>query len=311
MADGPTERRVDGDGVALAVREWGDPAHATALLVHGYPDTSAVWTPVAEALVDHGFHVVAYDVRGAGASGAPADVAGYAIDHLVADLRAVADATSPDRPVHLVGHDWGSIQAWDAVTDERLAGRIASYTSISGPPLDHAGFWMRDRLRHRKVVVLLRQASRSSYVAAFHTPGVARAAWATRRVIGRTRQAWSRTLARMDGARVDEAWPAPSFGDDVARGMSLYRANFGPKLRHPVARHTDVPVQLVIPTNDRFVPAWLFDGIEAVAPDLRRREVTARHWVVRSQPVDVATWIATFAEEVEGRTVDRPAEVAP
>jgi pimeloyl-ACP methyl ester carboxylesterase len=185
---------------------------------------------------------------------------------------------------------------------------VASFTSISGPPLDHAGRWMRDRLRHGKVVVLLRQAARSSYVTAFHTPGVARLAWAGRRAIGRTRRAWSRTLARTDGARVDETWPAPTFGTDVAQGMSLYRANFRPKLRRPAERHTDVPVQLVIPTKDRFVPAWLFEGIDAVAPDVRRREVTARHWVVRSQPVDVASWIASFAEEVDARTAPAPVE---
>jgi hypothetical protein len=46
----------------------------------------------------------------------------------------------------------------------------------------------------------------------------------------------------------------------------------------------------------------LFDGIEEVAPDLRRREVEARHWIVRSQPVDVAAWVAEFAEEIEARS---------
>lgn len=304
-----SERRVVGTGVELFVREWGDPTAPTVLLVHGFPDTSAVWILVAEALVDHGLHAVAYDVRGAGASGAPTDPGGYAVDRLVDDLRAVADAVSPDRPVHLVGHDWGSIQGWEAATAGALAGRLASFTSISGPPLDHIGLWLRERARRRDVLTLLRQGIRSSYVAAFHVPGATRAAWALRGAIGRTRGAWSRSLARMDGARVDAAWPAPTFGSDVARGMGLYKANFRPKLRHPVARHAHVPVQLIIPTRDRFVPGWFFDGIDAVAPDLRRREVLARHWIVRSQPVDVASWIADFAEEIEARS-GRTEEVA-
>jgi pimeloyl-ACP methyl ester carboxylesterase len=297
-----TERRVTGSGVELAVREWGDPTAPTVVLVHGFPDTSAVWIPVAEALGDHGFHAVTYDVRGAGASGAPSTLDGYLIDRLVEDLRAVVDAVSPDRAVHLVGHDWGSIQSWDAATSDLLAGRLASFTSISGPPLDHIGLWLRQRVQQRDVVTLLRQGVRSSYVAFFHLPGAGRAGWAMRAALGRTRGAWSRSLARMDGARVDSAWPAPTFGSDVARGMQLYRANFRPKLRHPQARHAHVPVQLVIPTRDRFVPGWFFDGIEAVAPDLRRREVVARHWIVRSQPVDVASWIADFAEEIEARS---------
>ena len=53
--------------------------------------------------------------------------------------RAVVDAVSPERPVHLVGHDWGSIQAWAAVTDPSLGDRFASFTSMSGPSLDHVG----------------------------------------------------------------------------------------------------------------------------------------------------------------------------
>jgi hypothetical protein len=98
---------------------------------------------------------------------------------------------------------------------------------------------------------------------------------------------------------VDDAWPAPTFGEDVANGMQLYRANFRPRLRRAAQRHAHVPVQLIVLTRDRFVPGWLFDGIHEVAPDLHRRDVAARHWVVRSQPVDVASWIAEHAVAVD------------
>ena len=54
---------------------------------------------------------------------------------------------------HLVGHDWGSVQLWDAVaaesTDPRLRGRIASFTSVSGPSLDHAARLVRARAARR------------------------------------------------------------------------------------------------------------------------------------------------------------------
>ena len=293
------ELQITGDGVELAVRTWGDPADPTVVLVHGFPDTHAVWIPTAEALVDHGHHVVAYDVRGAGASQAPADLEGYRLEHLAADLLAVVDAVSPDRPVHLVGHDWGSIQCWPALASGRLDGRVASFTSISGPPLDHAGRWLRARLRDRSYLMLLRQGMRSTYVGVFHLPGLARGARAMQHAIGRTRGLWSRTLRRVDGARVDEAWPAPTFGTDVAQGMGLYRANFRRQLRRPgPPPRIGVPVLLLVPTRDRFVPEWLFEGIEEMAPALRRRPVPASHWVVRSQPIDLAGWIADFAADV-------------
>lgn len=289
----PTTTRISGDEVELSLTTWGDPRRPTVVLVHGYPDTHAVWIPVAEALVELGFHVAAPDVRGAGASEVPVGLEAYRLEHLIGDLVAVLHAVSPDAPVHLVGHDWGSIQCWEALADPRLDGRVATYTSISGLPLDHASRWLRAKVRDRAVGTLGRQALRSSYVAFFHLPGVARLARRGHGAVGRSRSRWAATLRRVDGAQVDEAWPSPTFGDDVGNGMALYRANFRDRLRHSrPARPTDVPVQLVIPADDRFVPAWLFDGIEAVAPNVRRREVEARHWVVRSQPADVAAWIA-------------------
>ena len=60
-------RRVQGDGVELAVFESGPEGAPTVVLVHGFPDTQAVWDGVAEILAER-FHVVAYDVRGAGDS---------------------------------------------------------------------------------------------------------------------------------------------------------------------------------------------------------------------------------------------------
>ena len=292
----PTSTRIPGDGVELALTTWGDPGAPTVVLVHGFPDTHAVWIPVAELLEAHGFHVAAADVRGAGASDAPAELEAYRLEHLVGDLARVADAASPDRPVHLVGHDWGSIQGWEAIVDPRLAGRIASYTSISGPPLDHASRWIRGRAKRGQLVVLARQAGRSSYVGAFHLPGFAALARRGHRVVGRSRGRWAAMLRRVEGARTDGSWPAPTFGRDVGQGMALYRANFRDRFRRRRSvRPTSVPVQLLLPTRDRFVPGWLFEGIEELAPNLVRVEVDARHWVVRSHPAEIAARIAEHA----------------
>jgi pimeloyl-ACP methyl ester carboxylesterase len=290
---------IDRDGVRLAVHEWGDPtASATVLLVHGFPDCSTVWMPAAEALVDHGLHVAAHDVRGTGGSSAPADVAGYELTHLVADIKAVADAVSPDRPVHLVGHDWGSIQGWEAACSELLDGRLLSFTSISAPPFDHAGRWMRARRDERAFAALAKQALRSAYIPFFHVPGVQPAATRLRAGINATRNRFGEGMARREGARVDEHWPAPTFGTDLANGMQLYRANARRRLARPAQLQARVPVQLIVAVRDPWVPPSLLVGLEEIAPDLRRRHVDAGHWVIRSQPVDVAVWITEFIESL-------------
>jgi len=136
VIEGAQHRTVSRDGLTLSVLEAGERSQPTLVFVHGYPDTKEVWLPVIELLAPE-FHVVAYDVRGAGSSSAPRGPAAYAIDRLAADFAAVCDAVAPGERVHLVGHDWGGVQGWEFVTASRFEGRIASFTTIAGPALGH------------------------------------------------------------------------------------------------------------------------------------------------------------------------------
>lgn len=292
-----TSRRIDGaGGISLAVTEDGDQGGPTLLLVHGFPDTSAVWDPVVERLTDS-FHVVRYDVRGAGQSEVPATRSGYSLPLLVDDMVAVVEATSPDKPVHLVAHDWGSIQGWEAVTTQAVATRFASYTSISGPPLDHAGLWARRHrsLRPSDLMRSIRQALHSWYVAFFHLPWIPELMARGSQSLG----LWARALHRVEHAPTDERWPASTFNADFAHGVELYRANVRNRMLHPTARYTDVPVQLLIPLRDRYVSAALLDGLDDWASEIRRRPVDAGHWVIRTNPDIVVAAVREFVASVD------------
>ncbi len=285
--------RIPSDGVQLAIRQWGEHNTVTLLLVHGYPDCSHVWDAVAERLSAE-FHVVAYDVRGAGASSAPQAVADYDLDHLIADMGAVIDTVSPGKPVHLIGHDWGSIQSWEAVTTERLRGRIASYTSISGPCLDHAGYWILNRLRSAapsELAQLVRQAMHSWYIGAFQLPGAAPALWK----LGLD-QLWPKMLERLEGI---EATASATQTRDGVNGIKLYRANMRQRLFHPSERRTDIPVQLIVPTQDRFVTTDVLDELPNWVERLWRFDVAAGHWLQLSHPDWAAERIADFVGFVE------------
>lgn len=155
------------DGVRLAVYESGDPSLPTVVCVHGWPDDHHLWDGVAEELADR-FHVVTYDVRGAGASDKPRGSWAYRLGQLTADLRTVIDEVSPGAPVHLLAHDWGSATGWALICDELFAPRIASYTSISAPSVDHAGAWLRTALEHPLPV--LKQLRDSYYMFVFQLP---------------------------------------------------------------------------------------------------------------------------------------------
>ncbi len=269
------------DGLRLSVWEQGDPADPTVVLVHGYPDSHRVWDGVAQHLArDH--HVVTYDVRGAGTSDAPADRAGYDLARLVDDLAAVIEVTAPQGAVHVVGHDWGSIQAWEAVTTGALGPRLATYTSISGPSLDHVGRWMQARRGERAVRALVRQGLRSWYIVLFQLPGVA--PWGWRTVAPRGFRRYLRRVERVP----PEAMPGDTLGRDGANGVELYRRNVRPRLAHPADRRTDIPVLLVVPTRDRFVTPALLADLDQHCTSLRRVDVDAGHWLPATQPDLVA-----------------------
>ncbi|MEU8342632.1 SDR family oxidoreductase [Spirillospora sp. NPDC048832] len=296
-AGGPAarRRRVRGDGVDLAVYEQGDPSLPTVLLVHGYPDTHAMWDEVAGLLAGR-FHVVRYDVRGAGASSRPFGRKRYTFDYLMSDMSAVLDATAPERKVHLVGHDWGSIQGWEAVCT--MPDRFASFTSISGPSLDHAGHWMRRNLARPTPANLRRamgQGLRSWYIYAFQTPVLPELLW----LAGMTRP-FNRALALGEGVPPRPGHPARTMARDAAAGVSLYRANMLRRLRGPRERRTDVPTQVVVPTRDLFVSPHLVGGLGERVPNLSLRPVAAGHWVPRSHPGLVARCVAEHVTSVEG-----------
>jgi pimeloyl-ACP methyl ester carboxylesterase len=291
-----TERRVRGAGLSLAVTERGERGRPTVLLVHGFPDTGAVWEPVAELLAGD-LHVVTYDVRGSGASDAPSTRSGYALPVLVEDLLALVDATSPDAPVHVVGHDWGSVQGWEAVTTRAAATRIASFTSISGLPLDHAGLWARRHrsLRPRTIGPALRQAVHSLYIVYFHVPVLPELLARPDPVL----RLWTAALHRLEHVPTDARWPAPSFGRDFAHGLELYRANMRGRLRRPEAGHTDVPVQILVPGRDHYITAALLEGLETWAEPMWRRTIEGGHWVIRSNPGAVAGAVRELVDYVE------------
>jgi NAD(P)-dependent dehydrogenase (short-subunit alcohol dehydrogenase family)/pimeloyl-ACP methyl ester carboxylesterase len=275
------------DGVLLRMHETGTLGAPIVICVHGYPDDHSVWDGVVAELAPH-YHVVSYDVRGAGESGKPRSRQAYRLDQLAQDLAAVVNAVSPGHPVHLLAHDWGSIQAWHALTGPWLTGRVASYTSISGPCLDHVGHWLRARLLRptpRALRELITQMVSSGYIAFFQLPLLPELAWRVGLI--------QRALARMDRTN------APAVADGV-HGVQLYRANMLSPLTEPGVRTTDVAVQVLAPRRDPFVSRSLQTDIGRWVPNLAVRELPGGHWLPRTRAHTVARCASELIEHTEG-----------
>lgn len=295
------------DGTRIAVYEQGRPAAQapTVVLVHGYPDTAALWDGVAAEL-EARYHVLRYDTRGSGASDHPAGARPYRLPLLADDFQAVIDLAAPGKPVHLVGHDWGGVQSWEPAARADLAPRIASLTIISGPSIDLTGQELRNS-RGRSAAEwagLMEQLASSSYIAVFHLPLLPELAWyggAAEPAIG--------ALQAFEGAERRPGYQ-PS---DGAHAVNLYRANIVPRALAPTYDYVDVPlVQLIIPLRDRYVRPQVWMHYEDAVPLLWKRSIDAGHWVPESEPEFVAAGIAEAIEYRErGTPPSAEVEVLP
>lgn len=104
MIDGFDTRSFAQDGQTITYDIGG--AGPPVLLLHGFPQTRAMWRHVAPALAEH-FTVIAADLRGYGDSSAPTQMEDMGFRPMAADQHALMRHLGFER-YHLVGHDRGA-----------------------------------------------------------------------------------------------------------------------------------------------------------------------------------------------------------
>src|ERR1700736_2823200 len=104
------------------------------LLTHGFCGAKEDFTGYLELLAVLGWHTVAPDLRGHGASSAPEGQTSYSLDVFSRDLQALADALGWSTFV-LLGHSMGGMVAQVLALDapQRLAGLVLMDTSPASP----------------------------------------------------------------------------------------------------------------------------------------------------------------------------------
>lgn len=284
------------DGQGLAVYTVGDPADATVVLVHGFPDDHTAWDGIVDRLAqDH--YVVTYDTRGAGASSRPKSIASYRLDQHAADLQAVIDAVNPGKGVHLVGHDWGSVQAWHLVTGAHRA--VLSFTSISGPCVDHVPGWIARRASAGRLPDIAAMWKSPLYMGFLSLPFLAPllARWG---MLDLTIRLCVKAFERPETVVPLPAGPSARKNADSIR---IYAANVFPRMLHPERGGTDAPVQVLTPRHDIFIPPVTQGDPHPDVTTLEIREVSGGHWSPTFNPAAVSepirAWIARYSELTE------------
>lgn len=312
MTDASAPHFIRSDGLSIATYVMG-PADGTPLiLVHGWPELAHSWSPLMPRLAGAGYRVIAYDLRGFGASDAPDDEPNcgahhYGIANQVADLSAVMDAYAIKRAV-ICGHDWGGIIVWHAA--RMIAERVSGVISICTP---HVGVAPAD-----PIAIFRKRHGDSHYFVHFNDhPGVADALFA------RDPDAFFRLMFRSTpvGAKPQagqasipekfqhylEAGAPPLKGAVMSAqdhavyvkaytqsgfhgGIGLYRnTTQNWQLTRGLNQRVHQPCLMISPEDDLFLPPSTTDGMEALISDLTKvRIAECGHWAMWEHPNAVA-----------------------
>ena len=137
------------NGLTMHYLEAGRAASDTAarpclLLLHGFPELAYSWRKVMLPLAAAGFHVIAPDQRGYGATTGWSDsydtpLAPFHMLNLVKDITSLLGLLKIPKVHAVIGHDFGSpVAGWCALTRPDIFQRVAFMSApFTGAPTSH------------------------------------------------------------------------------------------------------------------------------------------------------------------------------
>jgi len=103
------------------------------------------WQLQIDILPDHGYRVIAPDLRGCGQSSKPAHFSAYSLKETCKDVLGLLEHLSVDKFI-LVGHDWGAALAWRVASV--VPQRVAKLAVLS---TGHPGAFIAAGIRQRQL----------------------------------------------------------------------------------------------------------------------------------------------------------------
>ncbi len=285
MFPGFETRDIETSGARIRVRAGG--AGPPLLLLHGYPQTSAMWRHVAPALAER-FTVVAPDLRGYGASSKPpsgTDCINYSKREMARDQVEVMAALGHTR-FGLAGHDRG--------------GRVAHRLAADWP----------DRVE--RLCVLDIAPTREMYRDA--TDALARAYWhwfflilpppRPERMIGADPDAWWREKCgggpgglEIFGEALEEYLAAFRDPDAIRATCDDYRAAADIDIAHDDADDSKLPMPLLCLWGAKGVIERCYDPLalwRERAADVRGHALPCGHFMPEELPAEITRELAEF-----------------
>src|SRR5438270_6495367 len=259
------------------------------VLLHGFPEFWYSWRYQIPFLAEHGYTVVAPDLRGYNDTDKPRT--GYDVPTLLRDIAGLIKGLGQEKAV-IVGHDWGGVLAWAfAISYQQMTERLI----VMNAPHPQA---MQRAFR------TLKQLRKSWYIFAFQLP------WLPENALLRNN---AYEIGRMlKGAAVQKsAFPnevlatyqeAMSKPGAMTAALNYYRQ----LIRHPLRSAKNyasigVPTLLIWGEQDIALGIELTYGLEQWVPNIQvKRLPDSGHWVQQEQPEKVNQLILEFLQEKSG-----------
>jgi pimeloyl-ACP methyl ester carboxylesterase len=268
------------------------------VLCHGFPELAYSWRHQIPALTSAGWRVLAPDMRGYGASSAPAAVEAYDIVSLCDDMTGLLEAVGANDAV-FVGHDWGANVVWQLAV--QAPERVRAVAGLSVPFVPRAPA--------APIPIMRRHLGEDFYIVWFQQPGVADEALArdVRRTLT-TKRVWTAEWAEDDGSKPQAPeWLTEDelgvYVDAFERtgftgGLNWYRnIDRNWELTEAFAnRRIEQPAMFLTGERDpvrKFMPA---EAMRGWVTDMRAEHVIdgAGHWVQQERPDEVNAALLEF-----------------
>lgn len=255
------------------------------ILLHGFPETSAMWSPLITLLAGAGYQVVAFDQRGYSPGARPESVADYTMDKLTGDVFDIADAVDFD-DFHLIGHDWGSGVGWTMVLEE--SPRVTTWTSLSIPHIMAYG---------EAIASDPDQQDRSSYILFFVTP------WIPETIFTFNDLNLLRTVIYPEHAPeiADEYLALFKEPGALTAALNWYRAATGGPAIADVDPMVEIPVLFIWGNEDPVIGATALEvQRDYFSSTFTEIELDAGHWLMESQAGTIGPAVLRHLSEHPG-----------
>lgn len=261
------------------------------VLLHGFPEFWYSWRWQIPFLAEHGYRVVAPDLRGYNRTEKPAR--GYDIPTLLRDIAGLIEGLGEERAI-IVGHDWGGVLAWHFAIDYP---QMTSKLIVMNAP--HPGAMMRE-LRTPA------QMRKSWYILAFQIP------WLPEYLLTRNHASAISSMIYRSAVQKDAFTPetlaryeeAMSIPGALPAALNYYRQLLRHGLRHYRSRtmRVDAPTLLIWGEQDIALGIELTHDLNEWVPDLQVRYLpNSGHWVQQEQPDEVNRLVLKFLQTSDAR----------